>query len=321
MSHLTVEQRYTISILKQEGYKQIEIARRLGKHKSVISRELRRNCDKRNGSYKADLAHRKYQERKESKPVRCGLSEQMKLRIEKELARKLSPEQISGLCKREGVAMASHETIYDYIWRDKQAGGKLYEHLRRRGRRYRRRGALKDNRGIIKDRVGIEERPAIVEQKSRLGDLEIDTIIGKDHKGAILTVNDRVTGMLKMRKLSGKNAEELAKVAVEALTEWQPFIHTITADNGKEFAAHKFIAEQLNVQVFFAKPYHSWQRGSNENLNGLIRQYIPKKTDFDNVSEEYIAFVEKELNERPRKRLEFQTPSQVFNQMKVAFTT
>lgn len=154
----------------------------------------------------------------------------------------------------------------------------------------------------------------------RLGDLEIDTIIGKDHKGAILTINDRVSGEVLIRKLEGKNAVDLAKVAIEALSCWKGEIHTITSDNGREFAEHKAISEALGVSFFFAAPYHSWERGSNEHLNGLVRQYIPKGTDFEIVTAEYIAKIERDLNDRPRKRHNFKSPLEFRNE-KVAFRT
>ena len=189
-----------------------------------------------------------------------------------------------------------------------------------RQERYRKRGAAKDNRGIIKDRVDISARDPIVEKRERLGDLEIDTIIGKDHKGAIITINDRATGMLKMMKTNGKDAKDLAINVTRMLQDWKPYIFTITADNGKEFSEHKVIAKELDIEFYFARPYHSWERGSNENLNGLIRQYIPKKTDFNTISDEYIQQIENDLNNRPRKRFNFNTPLNMFHQ-KVAFVT
>jgi IS30 family transposase len=150
--------------------------------------------------------------------------------------------------------------------------------------------------------------------------LEIDLIIGKNHKGAILTINDRATGVGKLRKLESKDAEQLAIATIDCLMEWKPFLKTITSDNGKEFAAHQMMAQQLNIDFFFAKPYASWQRVSNENHNRLVRQYIPKKTDFDCISQDYINFVEKQINNRPRKRFNYESPIFMFNQ-KVAFST
>ena len=171
---------------------------------------------------------------------------------------------------------------------------------------------MKDKRGRIVGRRSIEQRPTIVEEKQRFGDLEIDTIIGRNHQGAILTINDRSTGMLKMKKLSGKNAEELAKATINLLQDWKPFLHTITADNGKEFAQHQAIAQALDIDFYFAHPYHSWERGANENLNGLIRQYIPKKSDFTLINENEIQKIQEDLNNRPRKRFDFDSPNQIF---------
>lgn len=168
--------------------------------------------------------------------------------------------------------------------------------------------------------MSIEQRPAIVEEKERFGDLEIDTIIGKNHKGAIVTINDRATGVLRMKKVDSKHALPVKQAALELLEEWKPLLHTITADNGKEFALHQDIGRELEVDFYFAHPYHSWERDANENVNGLIRQYIPKASSFQGLKDEYIQQVQEILNNRPRKRFDFKTPNQIFNQ-KVAFVT
>jgi len=188
-----------------------------------------------------------------------------------------SPEQIVGVARLEGINCVSHERIYQHLWHDKKQGGVLYEHLRTQGKRYRKRGSAKDKRGQIVGRVDIGERPKIVEEKKRFGDVEIDLVIGKDHIGALLTVNDRVTGMAKIAKISSKEAVVVEAAVKKILQEWKPMLHTITSDNGKEFANHQSIATSLEVSYYFAKPYHSWERGANENMNGLIRQYFPKK--------------------------------------------
>jgi IS30 family transposase len=325
MSHLNQEQRYMIATLKSKGKTQQEIAELIGKDKSVVSRELSRNCDKRNNEYKCDLAQRKYQNRLKEKRKSHKFTIEMKQEIDKQLAKKFSPEQIVGNAKRQGQLMVSHERIYQHIWEDKRVGGSLYEHLRSQGKKYRKRGSSKDKRGMIKNRIDIEMRPTIVEEKVRVGDLEIDTMIGKNHQGAIVTINDRVSGMLKMKLLASKDSNELANQTIEILEEWQPYLKTMTSDNGKEFAEHEKISRALNVSYYFAKPYHSWERGANENLNELIRQYIPKKTDFSTLTDEYVKWVEDELNNRPRKRHEFQTPIEVFNtftkNQPVAFNT
>jgi transposase, IS30 family len=320
MSHLTKEQRYTIGKLYQSGKTKTEIAAIISKHKSVITREIQHNCDKRNGKYDADLAQRKCEKRHADKAKNIALTQAVKDHIAAMLAQKYSPEQIAGSAKKQGIPCVSHERIYQHIWQDKKQKGVLYFNLRTQGKRYRKRGSAKDKRGIIKDRVDISNRDPIVENRERFGDLEIDTIIGKDHKGAIITINDRATGMLKMKKTNGKDAKDLAANVAQMLQEWKPYLFTITADNGKEFADHKTIAEALELQFFFARPYHSWERGSNENLNGLIRQYIPKKTDFDTITDQYIQQIETDLNNRPRKRFNFESPLKMFQQ-KVAFIT
>jgi transposase, IS30 family len=321
MSHLTREQRYTISQMKQNGEGPTAIAEMIGKNKSVVSRELLRNCDKRSGIYNYDLAQRKYEKRQAEKPKHKRFTSQIQEYVEIKLADKYSPEQIVGEAKNDGVACVSTERIYQHVWEDKGKGGKLYKNLRTQGKRYRKRGCSKDKRGIIKNKVSIEERPKEVDLKERVGDLEIDTIIGLNHKGAILSINDRVTGCLKLKKLNGKDAKELAQAAIDTLQDWKPFIKTITADNGKEFAEHQAIAQQLGISFFFAHPYHSWERGANENLNGLVRQYIPKKTDFSTITEEYVKWVEDKINNRPRKRFNFKTPNQILNLKCVAFIT
>ena len=320
MPHLTSNQRYDIAVMLAAGFLQKEIALAIGKHKSIVSRELQRNSDKRNGNYNSLLAQRKHEERQALKPKAKRFTEAIQQYVNQSLQALYSPEQMVGIAKKRGVPCVSHERIYQYLWQDKRKGGKWHKHLRTKGKRYRKRGASKDKRGIITGRTDISERPPIVEQRERVGDLEIDTIIGSNHKGAIVTINDRATGLLKMKKLNGKDAVELAEAVIAVLTPYKTHLHTITSDNGKEFAAHKIIADALQIDFFFAKPYHSWERGSNENLNGLIRQYIPKQTNFNTLTDDYIQWVEDELNNRPRKRLNFETPNTIFNQ-KVAFTT
>jgi transposase, IS30 family len=315
MGHLSSEQRYTISVLKSKGKSQKEIAATIGKDKSVVSRELSRNSDQRDKVYKHDLAQRKCVHRHKTKRKHRRFTDEVKAYVEAELGNKLSPEQIRGIAKKKGLSCVSVERIYQHVWKDKKTGGSLHKCLRNKGKAYRDRGDEKDKRGQIQGRISISERPAIVETKERLGDLEIDTIIGKDRKGAILTMNDRASGMVKIAKLKGKDAEELAKKAIERLADWQGILHTITSDNGKEFAKHQTIASELKIQFFFADPYKSWQRGANENLNGLIRQYIPKKTNFDDIDDEYIQKIETELNNRPRKRFNFQSPQERFNEL------
>lgn len=313
MSHITKEQRYTIEVLLSRGASQATIAETIDKSKSVVSREIKRNRDKRSGQYGADLAQRKYERRKEGIPKHKRFTASVQATVDGLLEEDLSPEQIAGYCKDNGLECVSHERIYQYVWADKQGGGGLHSHLRRKGRRYRKRGAKKDTRGIIKGRVGIDQRPREVEEKKRYGDLEIDTIIGQNHQGAIVTINDRASGFLWMKRVEKRTSDEVYQAAVELLKGEKGFLKTITGDNGKEFADHCKIALDLQINFYFAKPYHSWERGANENLNGLIRQYIPKKTNFRNLDDEFIKQVAERINSRPRKRFNYKNPIFVKN--------
>lgn len=325
MTHITTEQRYTIWCMRDQGFSQVEIGQAIQKDKSVICRELKRNSDARSGEYRYDLALTKHAKRQKEKRKHRYFTDDVKESIELLLQEDYSPEQVVGMLKKENRATVSVERIYQHIWKDKRAGGVLYTHLRRKGRRNRKRGSSKDNRGIIRNRVSIDQRPNLVDKRERFGDLEVDLIIGKNHNQAILTINDRASGMLKMKKVSSKESAVVTRAINQLLEDWMPYIHTITADNGKEFAGHENVAEQLNIDYFFAHPYHSWERGSNENLNGLVRQYFAKGSDFTSITQQEIQRVENKLNNRPRKRYNYENPIFVMNQLlfntEVAFVT
>lgn len=316
MSQITLEQRYEIASLIKVGVSKQEIALIIGCHKTTIYRELSRNQDKRSGIYRASLADTKCKSRHSIKPKKRYLDRQVKETIDRLIRQDYSPEQVVGVCKRDGLACVSHETIYKYIWLLKKTKkSTLYLHLRRRGRKYLKRGGSQSGRGMIRNRVGIEKRPKIVESKSRFGDLEVDTIIGKDHIGAIVTINDRASGMLKMKRTKTRAAKEVSSAINDLLEDWTPYIKTMTADNGKEFGDHLTVAETSQIDFYFAEPYSSWQRGANENLNGLIRQYFPKKTDFSKITNQQIIDVQNKLNNRPRKRFNFESPIQVMDKL------
>ena len=325
MTHITQLQRYAICCMLKQGYKQIEIAVAIGKDKTVVRKEIKRNSDKRNGVYKHELAQKKYAKRQKEKPKQKRFTKNIQQAIELLLRDDYSPEQVVGYLEKQDEKTVSIERIYQHIWQDKKNHGDLHTHLRRQGRRYRKRGASKDSRGVIRNRVSIDERPAIVEKRARFGDIEVDLIIGKNHNQAILTINDRASGMLKMKKTPSKQASVVTEAITTLLEDWKPYLHTITADNGKEFAGHQEVAESLSIDYFFAHPYHSWERGSNENLNGLIRQYFTKGSDFTNITEQRVKEVETKLNNRPRKRYKYQNPIFVMEQLlfnqKVAFVT
>ena len=322
MSHLSYEQRYTIEVLLLDKKSKSEIAKLLLVDKTVIYRELKRNSDERNGVYRAKLAQSKYEKRLFSKPKYKKTTPELKQQIVTLLEQDYSPEQVNGFMKKNNQQTLSHESIYQMIWKDKKVNGTLHEHLRRKGRRYRKRGSSKDSRGKIVGRVGIEKRPKEAEERKVFGHFELDTIIGKDHKGAIITLNERASGMLWMRKVESKDAEIVIKKLAEMLEEIRPYLRSITGDNGKEFAAHQFITDEY-CDFYFANPYSPWERGSNENLNGLVRQYLPKKSDFNNFTDEHIREIETKINNRPRKRFGYETPIFVMENLlfnpKVAF--
>jgi len=313
--HLTYEQRCQLYTLKKRGDSPSIIAKELSVHRSTVYRELERNSGRRGYRFK-QAQEKSSTRRSEASSHPYKMTQQTIAIIEEKLNLQWSPEQISGwLKKQEYSNTVSYETIYQYIWDDKKKGGVLYKHLRHNGKKYNKRGSGKAGRGCIPNRVDIEERPEIVEKKCRLGDWELDTIIGKGHKGAIVSIVDRASKLTKLIKASGKTAKEVEQAILSKLIPIQDFVLTLTADNGKEFARHQQISEALNSDFFFAKPYHSWERGLNEHTNGLVRQYFPKSMSFDEVTQVQLDEVEILLNNRPRKVLQYLTPIEVFNQL------
>ena len=309
--HLTYDQRCQIYTLKKSGMSQNQIAKQIGVSQSTVSKELKRNLGQKNYRYKQ--AHEKACERRlEGSLKKKKLSNQLLFKVEKMLAIKMSPEQISGRLLMTENIQISHEAIYQHIWKDKKCGGTLYLNLRQQGKKRNKRGEKKAGRGLIPDRIGIEMRPAIVDQKVRIGDWEGDTIVGKDHRGAIVSMVERKTKLVRLYLLQAATASETAAATNAILKPLKKHVKTITTDNGKEFAAHKKIAKKLNAEFYFARPYHSWERGLNENTNGLIRQFFPKGTDFTKLTHEDVRNVEKNLNNRPRKLLQFRTPNEEF---------
>jgi IS30 family transposase len=238
--------------------------------------------------------------------------------IESKLRIEWSPEQISGWLLEEHEQLISHETIYLHVWANKQAGGDLYKYLRRQGKKYDKRRNGKSTRGQIKNRVSIDDRPRVVDDKLRIGDWEIDTVIGKGHSGALVTIVERVTKFTVSAQVNSKSAKEVAKATIALLRPLKDVVHTITADNGKEFAYHEKISEALSADVYFAHPYSSWERGLNENTNGLLRQYFPKNTDLKTVTNIEVKKAINRLNSRPRKDLEFKTPDQLMSAHRAA---
>jgi len=293
------------------GYTQSQIAQVLHVSVSTISRELNRNslC----GYYSAESAQRLCYGRHKKKPKYQKMTSEIKRYIKDKLKCDWSPEQIAGVMEKESVRHAvSHESIYRYIYENKSHGGKLYQHLRHKNKKYHKRGNEYKTRGLLKNRISISQRPKIVEKKSRVGDWEIDTMIGANHQGALVTIVDRCSKFALIKHVPSKHANVVTYAIIEMMLPIQKITHTITSDNGKEFAYHEQIAKELQTQFYFANAYHSWERGLNEHTNGLIRQYLPKQTDFTNLKKEQIQFIQDRLNYRPRKSLGYKTPAEVF---------
>lgn len=305
------ENRFEIYELKHSGLSARKIAGRIGKHPSTISRELKRNVGQK--GYRPNQANAKADARKKMSKKFIKMTSELIEKIEAMLQQDWSPEQISGVLKKEGISI-SHERIYQHIWADKKAGGILYKHLRHgHKKRYRKRGA-REKRGQIKNKVSIHDRPKIVDNKSRIGDWEIDLVVGQKHKNFIITVVERVSKYTLTAMSEYKDSFSILRAVVKLLNPLKAVVHTITSDNGKEFADHEEIAQTLETKFFFADAYASWQRGLNENTNGLLRQYFPKKSCFASISEIMLKAVQDKLNNRPRKTLDFLTPFQIFSQ-------
>lgn len=305
-TQLTREQRYQIKALLDIGHRQTEVAQQLQVNKSTISREVRRNRGQR--GYRPKQAHEMALRRRREKSQPRIRFETWAL-VEEKIREDWSPEQISGRLKKEGVAI-SHEHIYQYIYADKRAGGTLWTHLRCQKKRRKRYGKH-DRRGKIPNRKSIEERPEIVQQRARFGDWEVDLVLGKDQQGVIVTLTERKSRFTLLQGVSSKQADLVSQTVI-TLLKWVVPLESITADNGKEFADHLEIAQALSVDFFFAHPYASWERGTNENTNGLIRQYLPKHRTLKNLSFREQTLIMDRLNLRPRKCLDFRSPFEVF---------
>jgi IS30 family transposase len=313
MEHLSTEERFTIQHMNQQGKSSTSIGMVLSRATSSITRELRRNA-LQDGSYSAVFAESTAKVRAKDKLRRSAMTPEVCALVEQGLESRFSPEQIIGRqAQQDNGEMPCIQTLYNHIRSNRKAGGKLHKRLRLRGRRRKPHGQGKQRRSIIPNRRDISERLIEVEQRQRFGDFECDLIIGAGHSGVILTVNDRVSGLLWMEKLKDKQAPTVSKALIRLLKPLKGKIHTLTSDNGTEFVLHEEVSKQLECECFFAKPYHSWERGSNENLNGLIRDYYPKKTEFYDITAKHIKDTQNALNNRPRKRHNFLTPNE-FNQ-------
>ena len=307
--HFVLSERSQIQSLSKMGCSIRSISSILDRSPSTVSRELKRN--QMGTPYDGDQAHRLARDRRSLASRKANkMSQHLIHQLHVCLEQKWSPEQISGYWKRKGIFI-SHSTIYQYVWGNRMEGGCLYQHLRHRGKRYKYRGQSLSGRGKIPHRIDIRLRPKIVHRKSRIGDWEADTIMGKAHQGVIVSSARRKTKFTKLMKVNDKTANSVTEAIISSLQSLPIKHQTITFDNGKEFASHQLIAKQTGVKTYFATPYHSWERGLNEHTNGLVRQYLPKSTNLHLVDQQTIKRIENDLNNRPRKVLDFRSPNEV----------
>ena len=304
--HLSQAERYQIHALMKAGHDQSQIAKLLDRHKSTISRELSRNTGSRGYRPKqaCEMSADRAQHSRNAPTVEPWVREAACAL----LCIQWSPEQIASQLP------ISHETVYQHVYADKAQGGTLWKHLRCQKQKRKRYASGRDRRGQIPNRRPLSERPLHIEARRQVGHWECDTVIGASHKGAVVTLVERKSGYAVMAKVEKKTSELVSSAIVDKLQPLAARVKTLTFDNGKEFAGHAHIDQQLQSTAYFARPFASWERGSNENLNGLLRQYVPKKRAMSTVSDEEIRMIQNRLNNRPRKRLGFKTPAEVFHQ-------
>ena len=307
---LTIEKRYQIYAYSKANWSQKDMAAELKVHRTTIYREMKRNKGLR--GYRPQQATLMAQERKKNARKMIKMTPYLKFMVAQKICDDWSPEQISGYFKRHKTLSMSHQVIYTFVAEDRLRGGVLYKHLRRANKKRKKQYGSTDARGQIKNRTMIDERPSVVDAKLRIGDWEADTVIGKNQKGVFVTMVERKSKFIVACPVPNKSEAEVTNAMINSLNRYKNKVHTITVDNGKEFAGHEKIAKRLGARMYFAHPYSSWERGLNENSNGLLRQYFPKKTDLRNVSTAGMDPVLEKINNRPRKTLGYATPKEVF---------
>jgi IS30 family transposase len=304
---ITSDERYTLGVLRRQGFSDAEMARAVGRHRSTIGREFRRNSARYDGAYRPSVAQertngRRVQSRRNSQ---FGVAE-WKL-VETLLREKFSPEQISGWLRLLDIIEISHQTIYSHVKRDRARGGKLWEHLRQPVR-YRKRYATVERRGRLAGKPHISERPAGATSRTEAGHWEMDIVVGTGSNHCIVTLVERVTGVTLIGRLRCRKVVDVNRRVIELIQSHPQLFTTATVDNGPEFHGYKEIEAATGVKIYFANPYASWERGTNENTNGLIRQYIPKRTSMKRLTQQRCNAIASALNNRPRKRHGFRTP-------------
>ena len=310
---ITFAERYTLGLLRRDGASAAAIARTLGRHRSSISREVRRNATHHDGTYRPQLADwyargRRSHSRRNTQFTRTDWA-----RVETLVREDWSPEQVAGRLRRDGILAISHETIYRYLWADKVAGGQLYRHLRGARKLKRKRYGAYDSRGRLAGKRPIAARPSGASNRSRFGHWEGDTMLGAGQAGpCVLTLVERKSGFLMVGKLEQRTGAHVNQRAQQLITSQPRPVRTITVDNGTEFHSYAALEARIPARFYFATPHHAWERGTNENTNGLLRQYLPKGASMSTLSQHDCNRIATKLNRRPRKRLGYRTPEECY---------
>ena len=313
-TQLTSEHRYTLSVMNWQGFSAVAIAKSLGCHRSTVYRELQRNsCN--DGGYRPSKAVSRASGRRSRSRRNLQYTHKHFRLIRKLLRKKYSPKQVIGYIRRHKLMekIPSHEVIYQYVWRDKANGGSLWKSLRQSSKQRRKRYNAYDSRGRLANKRHISDRPATVEGRRYFGHWEIDTVKGTGSKDCIVTIVERKTGLVQIGKLLNSTTAELNKRTLKLINRFSSCFKTITSDNGTEFHQYKDIENKTGVKFYFANPYHSWERGTNENMNGLIRQYLPKGSSMETLTQQQCDYIAAQLNDRPRERYDFKTPQELFD--------
>ena len=308
---ITSAERYSLGLLRQRGLSPAAIARFLGRHRSTITRELRRNS-RADGFYRPSVADGRARARRSHARRNQHFSATDFARVEQLLARQWSPEQIAGHLRGSHDLRISHETIYQHIWADRRRGGTLYLQLRGAQKRRRKRYGRYDSRGRLAGKRSITERPALVAARTQPGHWEIDTVQGASDRHCVLSLVERTTGYLVLGKLRAKSTAEVTRRTTQLIARERQPVRTITADNGTEFHDYATIEHATGTQFYFATPHHAWERGTNENTNGLLRQYLPKGQSMAHLTQRDCDRLARMLNSRPRKRLGYRTPEECY---------
>jgi IS30 family transposase len=312
---ITSEERYMISKLRQQGCRPAGIARCLGRHRSSIGREIARNATAADGGYRPFTAAERTRGRRSRSRRNTRFTPQQWQHVHRRLRRQWSPEQIAGRLRRDGTWTISHETIYAHVWFDKAHGGQLFRDLRSATKQRRKRHGTYDSRGRLAGKRMITERPAVVEHRQEPGHWEVDTVVGIGAPDCVATLVERTTGYAMLGKLHNRTSWGMARRLCRLIRRAPQSFKTLTADNGTEFHDYAVVEAATTALFYFATPYHSWERGSNENLNGLLRQYLPKRTSLATLTQRHCDALAHRLNTRPRKRLGYRTPEECFNEV------